>query len=61
VLSESGPPHAKEFAIHIKINGKPYGSGRGKSKKEAQQRAAMTTLKQLGLSVKPTSAKRQNP
>lgn len=61
VLSESGPPHAKEFAIHIKINGKAYGSGRGKSKKEAQQRAAMATLKQLGLSTKPPSAKRPNP
>jgi len=60
VLGESGPPHAKEFAIHIKINGKVYGSGRGKSKKEAQQRAAMATLKQLDLSAKPPSAKKPN-
>jgi ribonuclease-3 len=58
VLSESGPPHAKEFEIHIKINGKSYGSGRGKSKKQAQQRAAMATLKQLGLSANPPSAER---
>jgi ribonuclease-3 len=61
VLSESGPPHAREFAIHIKINGKTYGSGRGKSKKEAQQRAAMATLKQLCVSAKPPSARKPNP
>jgi ribonuclease-3 len=61
LLSESGPPHAKEFAIHIKINGKGYGSGRGKSKKEAQQRAAMATLKQLGVSANSAEARKQHP
>ena len=48
LVNESGPPHAKEFEVSIKINGRLYGTGRGKSKKEAQQQAAAATLKQLG-------------
>jgi len=48
LMKESGPPHAKEFEINIRINGQTYGTGRGKNKKEAQQRAAAVTLKQLG-------------
>ena len=47
LVKEIGPPHDKEFEISIQINGKTYGTGRGKSKKEAQQRAAAATLKQL--------------
>jgi len=49
LIRESGPPHAKQFVIQIKINGKVYGTGYGKNKKEAQQRAAQATLKQLGI------------
>lgn len=49
LVNESGPPHEKEFEITISINGKAYGTGRGKNKKEAQQRAAAEALKQLGL------------
>jgi len=48
LMKESGPPHNKEFEINIRINGQTYGTGRGKNKKEAQQRAAAVTLKQLG-------------
>jgi ribonuclease III len=48
VVKESGPPHAREFEVTIHLNGTVYGSGRGKSKKHAQQRAASATLKQLG-------------
>ncbi|MBN2467767.1 MAG: ribonuclease III [Deltaproteobacteria bacterium] len=47
LAGESGPPHDKEFEVHIQINGQAYGTGRGKNKKEAQQRAAAATLKQL--------------
>ncbi|MCX8012209.1 MAG: ribonuclease III [Desulfobacterota bacterium] len=49
LLQESGPPHAKKFVIQIKINGKVYGIGHGRNKKEAQQKAAQATLKQLGI------------
>jgi len=48
LVKELGPPHDRKFEITIQINGKTYGTGRGKSKKDAQQRAAAATLKQLG-------------
>ena len=33
----------------------------GKARKRPEQRAAMATLKQLGLSAKPPSVKKPNP
>jgi ribonuclease-3 len=47
VTDEEGPDHAKTFGVVITINGKAYGSGRGKSKKEAEQRAAEEALRSL--------------
>ncbi len=44
VVSESGPDHQKEFAVEILIKGTVYGRGAGKSKKEAEQRAAEEAL-----------------
>lgn len=40
VIKEEGPSHDKIFDIEVIINGKPRGFGSGKSKKEAQQKAA---------------------
>ena len=40
VVSETGPPHRKEFMVTVSIKGKEYGTGTGSSKKEAQQEAA---------------------
>ncbi len=40
VLSEQGPDHAKEFDATVHIQGRAYGSGRGRSKKHAEQQAA---------------------
>jgi ribonuclease III len=37
---EQGPDHAKEFTATVFIGGEPYGTGEGRSKKEAEQRAA---------------------
>lgn len=48
LVREAGPSHNKEFEVNIVINSQSYGTGRGKNKKEAQQRAASATLKQLG-------------
>jgi ribonuclease-3 len=48
LVKESGPPHDRKFEITIQINGQTYGTGQGKSKKDAQQRAAAATLEQLG-------------
>ena len=37
---EQGPDHAKEFTATVFIGGEPYGTGEGRSKKEAEQGAA---------------------
>jgi ribonuclease-3 len=47
VAREDGPDHAKTFEVVISIKGRPYGRGRGKSKKEAEQRAAEEALRSL--------------
>lgn len=46
-LEEIGPPHRREFVMQVKIDGKLLGTGKGKSKKEAEQVAAFETLKIL--------------
>ena len=40
---EEGPAHDKTFFVHMECDGKVYGSGSGKSKKEAEQNAAKET------------------
>jgi len=62
LVKESGPPHDRKFEITIQIKGKTYGTGRGKSKKDAQQRAAAATLKQLGYRKSlPKQGKNESP
>ena len=39
-LEDRGPDHEKEFTATVYLNGQPMGSGVGRSKKEAEQRAA---------------------
>ncbi len=39
-VSESGPDHAKRFAARALVGGREWGTGEGRSKKEAEQRAA---------------------
>jgi ribonuclease-3 len=39
-VSEAGPDHAKEFHAVVVVGGRPVGEGDGRSKKEAEQRAA---------------------
>jgi ribonuclease-3 len=39
-LEERGPDHEKEFTATVFLGGEPMGTGTGKSKKEAEQRAA---------------------
>ena len=40
VVSESGPDHAKQFVANAVVGGVAYGTGEGRSKKEAEQKAA---------------------
>jgi ribonuclease-3 len=46
-LSESGPDHAKRFEAEVRLNGTTYGSGSGRSKKEAEQAAAREAVERL--------------
>ena len=43
--SEKGPAHDRTFSIDVYVNGNYCGKGKGKSKKKAQQDAAMNALK----------------
>jgi ribonuclease-3 len=41
-VDESGPDHQKSFRATVRVGGHVYGSGEGRSKKEAEQQAAET-------------------
>jgi len=45
VIKETGPDHDKEFTVAVIIRGKELGTGVGKSKQEAEQKAAQDALK----------------
>ncbi len=47
MLGSSGPDHKKEFEIEVSLNDTPIAKAKGKSKKEAQQKAAKIALKKL--------------
>ncbi len=47
IVSETGPDHQKQFAVELSIKGGVYGRGVGKSKKEAEQKAAKEALEKL--------------
>ncbi|MEG0156052.1 MAG: ribonuclease III [Anaerovoracaceae bacterium] len=45
LVSAKGPDHDKLFCVELRVNGEVYGSGSGKSKKEAEQNAAKEAMK----------------
>jgi ribonuclease III len=47
VRSSTGPPHAPTFRVEAVVNGQGIGRGEGRSKKEAEQRAAREALEGL--------------
>ena len=47
LLDSSGPDHKKEFVIAVILDEKTIATAKGKSKKEAQQKAAELALKEL--------------
>ncbi|MBN6205955.1 ribonuclease III [Ralstonia pickettii] len=47
IIEERGPSHDKEFVAQVLINERATGEGIGKSKKEAEQRAAKASLDRL--------------
>jgi ribonuclease III len=46
-VEESGPDHQKYFRATVKVGGRSYGSGAGRSKKEAEQQAAEAAWKAI--------------
>ena len=49
LVTESGPDHEKTFRATVRVGGNDYGSGSGRSKKEAEQQAAETAWTALRL------------
>ncbi len=47
VIKEEGPDHVKQFHVVAMVNGKAYSTASGRSKKEAEQKAAELTLRKL--------------
>jgi ribonuclease-3 len=45
LIKEVGPPHDKTFTVVVKVDGIVFGEGSAKSKKEAEQEAALDALK----------------
>jgi ribonuclease-3 len=47
LISTDGPPHNRTFTVAVVINGMQHCQGTGKSKKQAEQIAAFSTLKKF--------------
>ncbi len=47
VVEETGPGHDKTFLVKVVVDDRDMGTGKGKSKKEAEQRAAKAALDSL--------------
>lgn len=47
LIGQSGPDHAKTFEMEVQLNGQPVGTGKGRSKKDAEQAAAQAALESL--------------
>lgn len=47
IIKEQGPAHNRTFISRVTLNGETLGEGNGKSKKEAEQKAAQTAMRAL--------------
>lgn len=47
VLQEKGPAHNREFLSRVSLNGEELGIGVGRSKKEAEQKAAQVAITKI--------------
>lgn len=48
IIGESGPDHDKTFTVEVTLNDNVIGKGEGKSKKDAEQKAAKEALRLMG-------------
>ena len=60
-VEESGPDHQKQFRATVRVAGRTYGSGQGKSKKEAEQEAAEAAYTAITRSLGSEAGKVRNP
>lgn len=49
IADESGPAHAKVFVANVLVDGIVFGSGNGRTKKDAEQQAARAALAKLAV------------
>jgi ribonuclease-3 len=56
IVAESGPDHAKTFRAVARVAGVEYGTGEGRSKKEAEQQAAEAAWRALSGDASATPA-----
>ena len=49
VVNEQGPDHDRRFTVHVFIKSSPSGEGGGRSKREAEQAAALRALQGYGV------------
>lgn len=54
-VQEAGPDHRKEFTATVVVGGGEYGTGDGRTKKEAEQKAAEVAWRTLSEQVKPAT------
>lgn len=54
ITDERGPAHNREFVSEVHLNGRCIGTGIGRSKKEAEQKAAEVALKNLNRNMDNT-------
>ena len=47
LVDASGPDHDRAFVVELRVAGQLYGRGEGKSKKEAEQQAALQALAEI--------------
>jgi ribonuclease-3 len=47
LVESEGPDHARNFTMEVRVDGKVYGIGAGRSKQEAQKEAAREALRRL--------------
>lgn len=55
-ITSTGPDHDKEFTAAAVVNGKPRGSGTGRTKKEAEQKAAALAWRSLNDGADPADS-----
>lgn len=60
VMQEAGPEHDRRFTIEVSIGAQSYGSGFGRSKKEAEQAAAAKALEYIQLNPIPSKVENEN-